>query len=97
MGQRGPAPLPSEIKRARATLQPCRDNPREPVPSSVAGSARRNHLGDRQDEIPVLAATRAEVDVLKPTDRDVLVGAPARRSLSLSLAAERAPRAGSST
>lgn len=30
MGRRGPKPLPTAIKKARGTLQPCRTNPDEP-------------------------------------------------------------------
>ena len=73
MGQRGPAPLPRAIKRARGTLQPCRDNPREPEAPIVTDFTPPDHPGEiARTKYLQLAFTLSEIGVLKVTDLDVL-------------------------
>ncbi len=46
----GRTPLPTEIKRLKGTLRPCRTNPKEPVPTELIGDPPE-YMSDRAKEI----------------------------------------------
>jgi len=70
VGRRGPPPLPSAIKRARGTFQPCRESPSEPrghagvpvVPSDLDADERAawDELGARLAAMGVLQKEQSE-------------------------------------
>lgn len=63
--------LPTEVKRLKGTLQPCRTNPREPQIAGEVGEPS-DYLSDRAKEIWANVVSWLPDGVLKPTDRAIL-------------------------
>nr|DAG47839.1 MAG TPA: terminase small subunit [Bacteriophage sp.] len=63
--------LPTEVKRLKGTLQPCRTNAREPQIEGEVGEPPE-YLSDRAKEIWANVVSWLPKEVLKPTDRAIL-------------------------
>ena len=73
MGERGPAPLPTETKRRRGTLQPIRENDSQPEPRDFDKWEAPEWLtGSASEKYQSIALELSSIGVLKATDADVL-------------------------
>ncbi len=67
----GRKPVPTEIKRLKGTLRPCRTNPNEPVPTSEIGDPPE-YMSDRAKEIWQNVVTYLPKGVVTACDTGVL-------------------------
>ncbi len=72
MGRRGPPPLPSAMKHARGTYQPCRNSPAEPRGTPGVPDPPRGLDARERSEWAALGARLAAMGVLQKEQVEVL-------------------------
>ena len=73
MGERGCAPIPTEIKRRRGTLKPGRTSQPEPTPRKLKNFSAPEWICEAaQQKYKILAWNLTDAGVLKITDTDIL-------------------------